>query len=137
MQNKEVRDRQEMLLKKKEFIENKYPSLLKLMHQYNQLTQAQKDLLLKDWNSYYEMVLESKAYKRFKTMKRMWGKEVLKEYVIKAREQKEAQDWEIPVPAIADPLWLQNNQTLNEYRRVCSELNDNQKKLEDYEVFSV
>lgn len=113
--------------------------LIKIWKEYCTLTQSQKDMLLDDWNGYFKQIPTTKAYKRFMAQGRAWkaGKmDLVKEYAEKAREQRKSQEWELPRPALEDPLFLENSQTLIRYRWIISKINDLEKNKEDYAVFS-
>lgn len=102
---------------------------------YASLTQDQKDLLKQDWDAYFRMVQETKAAKRFEAQGRAWKSDnmkLVKGYGEKAKEQQANQEWELPAPALEDPLFLENSQATIHYRYLISKINELQKEGSDY-----
>lgn len=103
--------------------------------QYASLTQEQKDLLKQDWDAYFKMVQDTKAAKRFAAQGKAWKSDnmkLVKGYGEKAKEQQVNQAWELPTPALEDPLFLENSQATIHYRYLISKINELQKEGSDY-----
>jgi hypothetical protein len=103
--------------------------------QYSGLKQEQKDLLKQDWDAYFRMVQETRAAKRFAAQGKAWKSDnmkLVKGYGEKAKEQQKNQDWELPTPALEDPLFLENSQITIHYRYLIGKINELQKEGSDY-----
>jgi hypothetical protein len=121
MENNNPKKQLEKLTKEKAFIENKHRQLLADWESYKRLSDTQKTTLKGDWDKYFGMVDETKAYKRFVKMKELWRRGDLakvKEFAIKAKEQLQAGEWEIPKPAYVDPVIIENSHIIIRYKYV-------------------
>lgn len=111
-------------------------NLIETWKKYSGLSTTQKDLLQKDWDIYFERIRNTKAHLRFTAQGKAWKKnkmDLVREYAQKAKEQK---IFEIEKPAMEDPMFLENSQTIIRYRWIISKLNELQKSGKEYGSFT-
>lgn len=107
--------------------------VLKKWFEYKAMSENQKRLLLEDWNKYFEDVKKTKACRRYQIISDRIKKHMpIGEYVEKAREQLENQDWELPKPYLDDPMYLMSNQYVSMYEKVLADI-ENLKMESDIE----
>lgn len=135
MKRSEIQDQLNKFERMKEDLED--VPVVKTWQEYSQLSETQKEMLQKDWDMYFERVRESTAFRRFKAQGNAWKQRkmtLVKEFGEKARQQAE---FEIPKPALEDPMYLENCQTIIRYRWAISKINELNKAGKEYGSFTL